>query len=836
MEPRLGHDLSDVRIHRNSTASDIAEGLQARAATIGNHIIFGEGQFPAGNERGSKLLTHEVVHTLQQSQDSFPLVQRAPLVSDDELEGQGIEDSYPLDLKDEAVTSTDLTKAPRDLTKAIDVYDRDAEFFVFDVLLPEIRNGLPANEEHLGLETEQRFELWRQQGGRIRQKLDAQSIARWLRLLKRALRFAREPLIKLAEKPGSDTDLIRYLNQERFRYVQKAKELEQHPFIKLGNTLVDSETSSTNRRYAKRGLGKGLVALGQASESDLRAARAFAVEELSMDLDPAQEVYLRNEIRILDEQLGEAKYIEERKYRGSTEPTFAQLEDRLTTIEIELQRDRGGSAALLKRMDISGLAKLAENPKARVRLASLGLQLSESTIGQSIGGLIGSISPVVLGNPGDIVTGRFDEEQAILKISRAVAFTGNAVETISVADQELTQLKIVSSGGFIFVRKRGILPGVAAFNAAMANIETPRTDYTFAPSDTVKLVWNDSDGNQRSLKIAAFALLYMEDKRTNDMYQTWAQLIELGRALAPRPRRLPNIETVDVPKPAIVKGEAIVTKPTANGHEIVVTPSGVGVCSPTPCPVIHVEYKNELDAVPELKQWNERIQAMPKTQPKEAEAAAAEADALVRTLEAHRRNVRRRPASSPDEVDAAFDELQIEGAGNTGLEPKIGREYDPTQNYKNVTSSHIKEGRQIFGKTIGASPDLKRLWNEAFEASETAKREMEKVKALVESGNLQAASELAANAYDRVRRGFWRRVRKELPERFEKAGMKLSKAGGPYYERLDGRRDVLTLDHWRRKSESPLLAVDPDNLVFSPFEENSIFLEFIRNMDPFQKH
>lgn len=69
-----------------------------------------------------------------------------------------------------------------------------------------------------------------------------------------------------------------------------------------------------------------------------------------------------------------------------------------------------------------------------------------------------------------------------------------------------------------------------------------------------------------------------------------------------------------------------------------VTPQGVGVCSPAPCPVIHVEYKAELANNPELADWNNRIQAMRTTDPIKA---ADEAAALIRTCEAARSNAAR---------------------------------------------------------------------------------------------------------------------------------------------------------------------------------------------------
>jgi hypothetical protein len=63
-EPRLGHDLSRIRIHADDTAAGLSRDLHAKAFTIGPDIYFAQGQFQA---RPGTLLAHELVHTLQQN-------------------------------------------------------------------------------------------------------------------------------------------------------------------------------------------------------------------------------------------------------------------------------------------------------------------------------------------------------------------------------------------------------------------------------------------------------------------------------------------------------------------------------------------------------------------------------------------------------------------------------------------------------------------------------------------------------------------------------------------------------------------------------------------------
>lgn len=66
MEPRFGHDFSDVRTHTDPSAAALADNLNARAFTVGQDIFFGRGEFQPETPSGQRLLAHELTHTLQQ--------------------------------------------------------------------------------------------------------------------------------------------------------------------------------------------------------------------------------------------------------------------------------------------------------------------------------------------------------------------------------------------------------------------------------------------------------------------------------------------------------------------------------------------------------------------------------------------------------------------------------------------------------------------------------------------------------------------------------------------------------------------------------------------------
>src|SRR6185369_14166010 len=69
MESRLGADLSNVRIHSDRHAAELAANLNARAFTVGSDIYFNAHEFAPESDQGAHLLAHELAHVLQQDGD-----------------------------------------------------------------------------------------------------------------------------------------------------------------------------------------------------------------------------------------------------------------------------------------------------------------------------------------------------------------------------------------------------------------------------------------------------------------------------------------------------------------------------------------------------------------------------------------------------------------------------------------------------------------------------------------------------------------------------------------------------------------------------------------------
>ncbi|MBX9585334.1 MAG: DUF4157 domain-containing protein [Gemmataceae bacterium] len=81
MEPRFGHDFSRVRVHTDAAAEQSARDVNARAYTVGNHVVFGAGGYTPSTGEGGRLLAHELAHVVQQG-GGAAVVQRQPRAPD----------------------------------------------------------------------------------------------------------------------------------------------------------------------------------------------------------------------------------------------------------------------------------------------------------------------------------------------------------------------------------------------------------------------------------------------------------------------------------------------------------------------------------------------------------------------------------------------------------------------------------------------------------------------------------------------------------------------------------------------------------------------------------
>jgi hypothetical protein len=68
MESRFGESFSAVRVHTGHRAGAAAANVAARAFTVGEDIVFADGEFTPETTEGQWLLAHELAHVVQQRQ------------------------------------------------------------------------------------------------------------------------------------------------------------------------------------------------------------------------------------------------------------------------------------------------------------------------------------------------------------------------------------------------------------------------------------------------------------------------------------------------------------------------------------------------------------------------------------------------------------------------------------------------------------------------------------------------------------------------------------------------------------------------------------------------
>jgi len=66
MAARFGYDFSNVRLHADGRAVRSADALDARAYTVGDHVVLGSASPDLESEDGRRLLAHELTHVVQQ--------------------------------------------------------------------------------------------------------------------------------------------------------------------------------------------------------------------------------------------------------------------------------------------------------------------------------------------------------------------------------------------------------------------------------------------------------------------------------------------------------------------------------------------------------------------------------------------------------------------------------------------------------------------------------------------------------------------------------------------------------------------------------------------------
>lgn len=82
MEPRFGHDFSDVRVHTDARAAESSKAVNAHAYTVGQDIVFAGARFAPETDMGRHVLAHELTHVVQQAKGSPRSIARSMEIND----------------------------------------------------------------------------------------------------------------------------------------------------------------------------------------------------------------------------------------------------------------------------------------------------------------------------------------------------------------------------------------------------------------------------------------------------------------------------------------------------------------------------------------------------------------------------------------------------------------------------------------------------------------------------------------------------------------------------------------------------------------------------------
>ncbi len=86
MEPRFGHDFSQVRVHMDARAAESARAVKAAAYMVGRDIVFGARQYLPNTFEGRGLLAHELAHVLQQGERPKAVISQPDGVHEHEVD------------------------------------------------------------------------------------------------------------------------------------------------------------------------------------------------------------------------------------------------------------------------------------------------------------------------------------------------------------------------------------------------------------------------------------------------------------------------------------------------------------------------------------------------------------------------------------------------------------------------------------------------------------------------------------------------------------------------------------------------------------------------------
>jgi hypothetical protein len=884
MEQRFGHDFSQVRVHSGGIAEQSARDVGANAYTVGNDIVFGAGQFSLNTQRGSKLLAHELTHVVQQKGISNRLIQRDSKEEDEQEQ-------------DEQTSNTVLARAFR---AADSKRWQDAA---------RLANGLSPYEMRIFLSQYKDPELIRylHSGALLAEGVGDKS----------AIALATEATYKEVKQ------------REELRYRRELAKQNGTPPPKEDGTAADNTpparplTIQEKKEKCQSGETKGLKTfplrmprgMWRLSVAPINARRSGDGIIVSQPLNAVYgDPMFRREAKTLPLQtftggiqLAPDDIVKVRVYDDN---------ERLICVTGEqmLQLSEATDTATL--ISVLGTALDA----ASIALPGVGQGLSRgASLALGAGNILAN-EGLEVWRQSDAVNHGLQEEinwvQITFETLLQFAMLGFGNLSKSVANKVASKAAGQYSRAALEIAvEQGLNAGLQSTVKALFNrMQSKKQKITFGgfleelaeefavqfiQGSLFQALGSESHGNLEEPRSKAGKASagepagnkpgHTEPSNRPQVHDDLNQTAKVGQGTGNKastsehePAPKPSEEKLTVhgkeqpgkdSKPAIMQEEALASEPvTLNDgetHAAVVTKDGIGICSPSPCPVIHVEYKKELDQFPSFKKWYEKIQDL-RQKGKTAEAAN-EAAQLIRNLEAVRKTFEKRAITSPpalnekdtkvktsplgpndavedfrritekdfhDMIDQGFKDpldpsykIEATGTGDKSIQSKSDRNRHldiegpkdstgkPIHSGQILTAGEARQAGKVLGKTIHSS-----------EAGPAVKSAWDKARAEVEAKHGPLTESNYADLYNETRNKFWDNVRAdpEAKKFFTDAGFVFAEGRAPVFGAAvdKGVRTTqfrVSLDHLAPKAigENWQHALDGDKLMFITQADNT---------------
>ena len=682
-ERRFGEKFGDVRVHTGSKAAQSAQMIHARAYTVGKNVVFDNGQFAPTTFDGELLLAHELSHSLQQKGKRSQMLAVAPIDSAHEREANNTAISV---VAGETLTNGSRRIASHVSEPIIQKLDWSSDWENLKRRakgkMDDLRTQASTAGDQLATVSTNAYDAVRT---KVKTAEDAgvTAIENAITLSKVTTQVVKQTAIEMAR---SAKEKASTLDQSARAKASAAVSVVRRGTQRTKDIIEATATNVQQRapkavELAKTKAKKEIGAAVQDGLGNLKGT-ALQVTELAEAV-----VWLGAEGVELDAKLTECSIRAGFRLRDAMGIRAKKPDKELIAETMQPYKD---AAAAIRGIELTASAS-AGFDKASVFFEKHGIQ-SESVAGgvfnsYEAGELKGAFKTqvglaLVGGKEVQIVVAGLSSVNSVKHMLETYAKKPDDfykepsfwMEVFGLAGNLVGIGRLQAKGKilklFLSALQSGPLAAGAVFAARQLIQDYRNAELKQNPESYEKRIRDDWKSLVQAVSAILVAIIQHSTAKHGALEKSSDTNEASGRTTpeaipesTPKPNSAPiGLEPIplherphspskisDTSKPrsvklnerAIVKEDAIAKAPADNGHEAVVTKEGIGRCSPSPCPVIHVEFAVELKGNPKLENWHKKIQSMRESHPNEA---ALEAAALIRTLEAARSNSQRHGA------------------------------------------------------------------------------------------------------------------------------------------------------------------------------------------------